>query len=70
MTNLTKVQIAKKCKGFKVPNSEIVWTPGNAKDYGIEGTYETMEIIDGEEECLVTTRWFTEGDLKDVVFFP
>lgn len=71
MNHQPQLQKAKECAAFKVPDSNSIWHPstGEIRNYGIEGAAEIVKLVDGKYESEITTRWFSERELKDAVFF-
>lgn len=63
----TQIEKTKNCNGFKVPDSELIWRAEEYKNNGVVGICEGID--DSEKNLFVTSRFFTEEDLKDAVFY-
>ena len=63
----TQIEKTKNCAGFKVADSELIWRADEYKNNGVVGICEGID--DGEKNLFVTSRFFTEEDLKSAVFY-
>lgn len=64
---MTQIEKTKRYPGFKVPNSDVIWRPNEYQNDGVMGVVEIKDQED--DETFITSRWFTEEDLKDAIFY-
>lgn len=63
----TQIEKTKTCAGFKVPDSNLIWRADEYKNDGVVGICEGID--ESEKNLFVTSRFFTEDDLKEAVFY-
>lgn len=63
----TQIEKTKNCAGFKVPDSELIWRADEYKNNGVIGICEGIDT--SEKNLFVNSRFFTEDDLKEAIFY-